>query len=182
PHVRVRDIGPQQRREDDGKDDQETSHRGGSGLGEVPARTIGPDMLAQPHLLQLANEPWGHYECHEKGRHGGIDDPEALIAKDVEDRKMRVQRIEPEVQHGLCQLSSLVLSGAKTCSKRRRRDAFTSTTSPRCRSACMVCAAAAASVTSLILASGIPERLAPAASSRPSSPTAIKYPTPLRPK
>ena len=56
-----------------------------------------PDLLSQLDLLQLSDHPWSQRKGDEKCRDGRVDNPKALISKDVQKRKLRVQRIEPIV-------------------------------------------------------------------------------------
>ncbi len=99
PHVPIRDICPEQGREDDRKQDQEPAHRRRAGLGQMAARTIVPNLLPQPHLLQLLDQDGGQHEGYEKRRHRRVDDAETQIPEDVQKGELGVERIEPKIQH-----------------------------------------------------------------------------------
>jgi hypothetical protein len=51
---------------------------------------IVPYLLAELDLLQLPDHPRSQRKRDEKGGDRGIDDPEALVPKDVEKRKLCV--------------------------------------------------------------------------------------------
>jgi hypothetical protein len=67
-------------------------------------RAIAANLLTQLHVLQLPDHPWGQHKGDQERRHGRIDDPEAQIPEDVQERIFRMKRIQPVVEHAVCAL------------------------------------------------------------------------------
>lgn len=97
PHVAVGHVGPQERGEHDRKDNENAAHRRRSTLGQVPLRPVVANLLAEFNLLQFPDDPGRHHKGDEKRGDRCVDDPETLIAKDVQERKLCMKWIEPVV-------------------------------------------------------------------------------------
>ena len=63
--------------------------------------TIVPNLLAQLDLLQLSDHPGRQDKRNQKRGDSRIDDPKALIAKDIQERKLCMKRIQPVVEHAV---------------------------------------------------------------------------------
>jgi hypothetical protein len=99
PHIRFRNVSPQQRGEDHRKENENPAHRGGPALHQMTLGPVIADLLAQLDFLQLADEPRGQNKRDEKCRDRRINDAEALIAKNVQEREFGVEWIQPIIQH-----------------------------------------------------------------------------------
>jgi hypothetical protein len=65
----------------------------------MPAGPVLPYELTEPELLELSDERRGQDEGNQKGGDGRINDPEAEVPEDVEERELGMEWIEPEIQH-----------------------------------------------------------------------------------
>src|SRR5207245_4663451 len=78
------------------------------------------DPLANAVALQLADHERREHEDERKGGERGIDESEAEVAEDVEDRELRVEGVEQKVQH--------YANSSSTRSIRTPREPLSSTT------------------------------------------------------
>jgi len=98
-HILIHEIGPEQSGQHHGKDDEQTAHRRGAALGQMPLRPIVPHLLPQLDILKLLDQPRGQHEGNQKGRNRGVDDPKAQVSEDIENGKLGVERVQPVVEH-----------------------------------------------------------------------------------
>src|SRR5207245_693943 len=117
--------------------------------------------------LQLADHERREHEDERKGGERGIDESEAEVAEDVEDRELRVEGVEQKVQH--------YANSSSTRSIRTPREPLSSTTSPACRMPLSRSARAACSCATITWSAGIPAPRAPAAISAARSPTGSRF-------
>ena len=93
PDVADGQVGPEERGDRHGEDDQDAAHRRRPFLGKVGIRPVLPDGLADLELLELADQPGADDEADDERRDRRIDRPEGDVAKDVEERVCRMKRI-----------------------------------------------------------------------------------------
>src|SRR5207247_8335545 len=99
-----------------------------------------------------------------KGGERGIEEPEAEVAEDVEERELRMEGVEQKVQH--------YANSCSTRSIRTPREPLSSTTSMARRIPVSRSARNAWSCATITWSAGIPAPRAPAAISAARSPTA----------
>src|SRR2546427_145760 len=163
PDVVIGQIGPEERRNDDREEDQDAPHGRRAALDLVPAGAVLADPLANAVALQRADHRRPEHDGECKGGERGVDEPEAEVAEDVEDRELRVKGIEQEVQH--------YANSSSTHSIRVPREPLSSTTSPARRMFLRRSARAPCSCVTITRSTGIPAPRAPAAISAARSPT-----------
>src|SRR5207302_7268524 len=122
PDIATGQIGPEERRHENREEDQDAPHGGCAALALVPAGAILADTLANAVALQRADHRRREDDDKHKGSERGVDEPEAEVAEDVEDRELRVKGIEQEVEH--------YANSSITRSIRVPREPLSSTTSP----------------------------------------------------
>ena len=101
PHEDVRQVGPQERRHDDGGEDQQTAHRRRPGLGAVCRRPLLADVLSDLELPKPRDEPRAEDERQRERGQRRRRRSEGDVAKHVEERVLRVQRVEEVIEHQL---------------------------------------------------------------------------------
>src|SRR4029077_5851229 len=122
----VRQVRPEQRRDERRGEDQQAAHRRRSRLRAVRLRTFLPDHLANLEVAQLANHPRTKQEAERERRQAGRRGPEGDVARDVEDARVGAERIEEFEQHQAN--SSAIRSAIRSVLV--PREPLTSTTSP----------------------------------------------------
>jgi hypothetical protein len=65
----------------------------------VTLRTVIADLLPKFDILEFADQPGGEHKRDQERRHRRIDDAEALVPKDVQERKFSMERIQPVEEH-----------------------------------------------------------------------------------
>ena len=84
PDIGVVQLGPQDGGGQGGENDHQPPHGGGAGLGLVGLGAVFPDVLADLHGPELADEPAPHHHGDDQGGEDGEDGPEGDVAEDVE--------------------------------------------------------------------------------------------------
>src|SRR5438552_2050049 len=129
-------------------------------------RTLLPDHLADLEITQLADHPGSERQAECQRGQARRCGPERDVARDVEDRRVGVERIEEIQQH---QANSSAIRSAMR-SVLMPRDPFTSTTSPA-RIAAAIAGAAASLLSKYATAAAVmPAAIAASASSRAGAP------------
>ena len=84
PDKGVVQLGPQDGGGQGGENDHQPPHGGGAGLGKVGLGAVFPDILADLHGPELADEPAPHHHGDDQGREDGEDGPEGDVPEDIE--------------------------------------------------------------------------------------------------
>ena len=84
PDKGVVQLGPQDGGGQNGENDHQPPHGGGAGLGLVGLGAVFPDILADLHGPELADEPAPHHHGDDQGREDGEDGPEGDVPEDIE--------------------------------------------------------------------------------------------------
>ncbi len=99
PDMRARDVRPQQRGKRHGEDDQDTAHCRGPTFGKMSLGSVITYLLPQLNLLEFSDHPRREDKCNQKCGDCGVNDAKALIAKDIQEGELCMQRVEPDIQH-----------------------------------------------------------------------------------
>ena len=126
PDEDVRQVGPQQRRHQGRRQDQQPAHRRGPGLGAMRLRPFGANHLTDLKLTQLPDQPRAERQADRERRQRRRRSAERDVARHVEHRELAVKRVEQVIQHQ----PRSALSRSTTRSVLTPRDPFTSTRSP----------------------------------------------------
>ncbi|MCY1441599.1 hypothetical protein D9M71_579190 [compost metagenome] len=99
PDVTVAQVGPQQGADADGREDQRTTHRRGTGLGQMRLRTIIAHGLANLANLQGTDHPWPQAQGQgQRGQH--TENPaQGQVLKDREAFVELLQILSQQQQH-----------------------------------------------------------------------------------
>src|SRR5262249_51897869 len=128
--VPIAEVGREQRRPEQGGQDEDATHGGRALLGLVALRRVLADRLAAVlHDAQPLDQPGPDEEREHEGRDQGHERPEGQVAEDVEDDVVPAERDEEIVEHSSHRVSRAI-SASLTRSMRIPREPFTSTTSP----------------------------------------------------
>ena len=99
PDILVGQVGPQQGRYDDRRQDHHAAHGGGALFLQVRFRSIGADHLAGLQALELADDPGAEHEADQQCRYHGVDGPKRQVLEDIEELDVGRQRIKYVVEH-----------------------------------------------------------------------------------
>jgi hypothetical protein len=94
PDVRVPQVGPQQRGDDDGDEDQHPAHGGRARLLVMRFRAVLADVLADLELAQLADQPRPQGDGEKQGGEAGKRRPEGGVLEDAERAEVRVKSLK----------------------------------------------------------------------------------------
>jgi hypothetical protein len=59
----------------------------------MPFRPIVTHLLTQLDFLELSDHPRRKHKCDQECGHSGVNDAKALVSKDIEEGKFRMERI-----------------------------------------------------------------------------------------
>ena len=130
PDVDVGQIGPQQRRHERRRQDQQPAHRRRAGLQLVRRRAFLPDDLADLEFAQLPDEPRPEQQADRERRQAGGRRAERDVARHVQHRELRAQREQHLEEQVVEHQANSAFSRSTTSSVRTPRDPFTRITSP----------------------------------------------------
>ena len=100
PHIRIAQVGPQQRRHHDGDDDQQAAHGRRAGFLGVRLGAVFADVLADLKFAQLADQPGPQRDAQQQRRQAGERGPEGRVLEHPERRKVVEQLFEEQpVKH-----------------------------------------------------------------------------------
>src|ERR1017187_5021513 len=91
PHVGVAQVGPEQRGDNDGDDDEDAAHGGGAGFLLVRFGAFLPDELADLELAKLVDEPWTQRDAQEERGERGEGGARSSVSEDAERADALVQ-------------------------------------------------------------------------------------------
>ncbi len=141
PDVGVREIRPQQRRHQRRRQNQQAAHGRRARFRPMGLRAVGANHLADLELAQLPDQPRPEHQADRQRRQRRRRGAERDVARHVEHRELRMERIEQVIQH---QRRS-AFSRSTTRSVLTPRDPLT-----RIRSPALTSAAAASAASSLV--------------------------------
>jgi len=92
--VQVSNIGKEEGRDEEGKDDQRPPHGWGPGLGRMGRRSILPDRLSYLHLRQVPDQVGPNEKRDQEGHQARQGCTKGDVAQDIEDRIGSMKGIE----------------------------------------------------------------------------------------
>src|SRR5687767_5679492 len=178
PDIWIAEIRPQQRRNEDRRQDQQPAHGRRSALGLVGGRAILAHDLADLEVTQPANQP----RAEQKAQHQGGQARARRAERDVlEDTQLGERVLELRQQVEEHQACPSAMSASAMTSVRVPREPLTSTRSPAAASAVTGAAASSAVAYRRTRSRGRPAAVAPVTSpSAAGPPTATSQSTPAR--
>jgi hypothetical protein len=97
--VRVREVGPEQRRDDRGHDDEHAAHGGRARLAEVRLRSLAAHDLPDAQPAQLPDDGGPEHERQHDRRRGRARHAERDVREQIEEDVLAGHRSEQVIQH-----------------------------------------------------------------------------------